>query len=76
MNGFIENYSIEKRVYHRRGRNAGFNTRVVRYIVVRPLMALGPRVLTDARGNARRFETREAAEAAGKAWIATLQVAA
>ena len=69
MNGFIENYIIERRAYPRSGNDT-------RYIVVRPLMALGPKVLTDARGNARRFETREAAEAAGKAWIATLQVSA
>lgn len=69
MNCFIENYIVERRAYHRSGRDTC-------YIVVRPLMARGPRVLTDARGNARKFETREAAEAAGKAWIATLQVAA
>lgn len=66
MNNFIENYIIERQAYR--------SGRATCYIVVRPLMALGPKVLKDARGNARKFETRAAAEAAGKAWVATLSV--
>lgn len=69
-------YSIERRVYHRSGRNAGFNTRVVRYIIVRHVKHVGWTALMDARGNARRFETPEAAEAAAKAWVAAQQVSA
>lgn len=70
------NYTIEARVSHRRGRNAGFNTRVVRYVVI-PVGFNRLRLpLLDARGNARKFETPEAAEAAAKAWVAAQQVSA
>lgn len=63
-------YSIEKRVYHRSGRNAGFNTRVVRYIIVRYVSGIGWVALTDVRGIERRFKTPKAAAAAAKAWFA------